>query len=194
MSAIVYAGARYEHLERLGRGHSFTEFGRSMRALGYHPLYALGRCGAAPCRARLGDPEEGRAQHALAVRGVQAGKRRILFGVPGRVPQARAAAPDGVRVEAYCGEGICAGPRAAKKAFAVVVPFLDTPRGRAFASRSLPSAAALGPVEIIVGADAPAAPDLAGFLAGVSAAGGGGRVCVRRQGRQGRRPFSRCAS
>ena len=44
-----------------------------------------------------------------------------------------------------------------KRPFTIVVPFLDTPRGRAFAARSLPSAASLGPDEIIVGVDAPSA-------------------------------------
>lgn len=58
------------------------------------------------------------------------------------------------------------GEQGGRKPFTIVVTFLDTPRGRAFASRSLPSAASLGPDEIIVGVDAPAAPDLAGFLAG----------------------------
>ena len=32
-----------------------------------------------------------------------------------------------------------------RRPFTIVVPFLDTPLGRAFASRSLPSAASLGP-------------------------------------------------
>ncbi|HUS50477.1 MAG TPA: glycosyltransferase family A protein [Candidatus Paceibacterota bacterium] len=33
-----------EHREELGYGHNFEEFGRGMKALGYHPLYVLGRC------------------------------------------------------------------------------------------------------------------------------------------------------
>ena len=37
--------------------------------------------------------------------------------------------------------------------FGIVVPFRDTPRERAFAERSLPSAVALGPDEIVVGVD-----------------------------------------
>lgn len=56
------------------------------------------------------------------------------------------------------------------KPFSVVVPFRDTPRERAFAERSLPSAAALGPDEIVVGVDSPPAADLEGFLAGATAA------------------------
>lgn len=35
----------FEHKEELGHGHNFEEFGKSMKALGYHPLYVLGRCG-----------------------------------------------------------------------------------------------------------------------------------------------------
>lgn len=37
--------------------------------------------------------------------------------------------------------------------FSIVVPFRDTPRERAFAEKSLPSAMALGPDEIVVGVD-----------------------------------------
>ena len=67
-----------------------------------------------------------------------------------------------------------------KRPFTIVVPFLDTPRGRAFAARSLPSAASLGPDEIIVGVDASAAPDLAGFLAGAIASAPGTKPPVLR--------------
>ena len=55
-----------------------------------------------------------------------------------------------------------------RKPFTVVVPFLDTPRGRTFAARSLPSAASLEPDEILVGIDAPATPDLPDFLTGAA--------------------------
>jgi glycosyltransferase involved in cell wall biosynthesis len=33
-----------EHHEELGGKHNFEEFGRGMKALGYHPAYAIGRC------------------------------------------------------------------------------------------------------------------------------------------------------
>ena len=35
--------AKFEHTRPLGQGHHFYEFGASMRTLGYHPLFALGR-------------------------------------------------------------------------------------------------------------------------------------------------------
>ena len=35
--------ARYEHIRPLGQNHHFYEFGASMRTLGYHPLFAIGR-------------------------------------------------------------------------------------------------------------------------------------------------------
>ena len=72
-------------------------------------------------------------------------------------------------------------PAAAKprKPFTVVVPFLDTAEGRAFAAKSLPSAASLGPDEILVGVDVPAAPDLAGFLAGAASAPSGAGPALR---------------
>lgn len=35
--------AKYDHLDELGHSHNFREFGMSMKALGYHPLYVLGR-------------------------------------------------------------------------------------------------------------------------------------------------------
>jgi glycosyltransferase involved in cell wall biosynthesis len=35
--------ARFEHTRQLGQNHHFYEFGASMRTLGYHPLFALGR-------------------------------------------------------------------------------------------------------------------------------------------------------
>jgi len=40
----VFNDVKCEHREELGHGHNFEEFGRGMKALGYHPLYALGRC------------------------------------------------------------------------------------------------------------------------------------------------------
>ena len=40
----VFQNAKMEHKEELGHGHNFEEFGRGMKALGYHPLYVLGRC------------------------------------------------------------------------------------------------------------------------------------------------------
>lgn len=65
------------------------------------------------------------------------------------------------------------GARGARaKPFSVVVPFRDTPREREFAKASLPSAAALGPAEIVIGVDAPPAADLGDFLRGAAAAGG----------------------
>ena len=35
--------AKFEHTRPLGQNHHFYEFGASMRTLGYHPLFALGR-------------------------------------------------------------------------------------------------------------------------------------------------------
>jgi glycosyltransferase involved in cell wall biosynthesis len=40
----VFADARFTHTRPLGKNHHFYEFGASMRTLGYHPLFALGRC------------------------------------------------------------------------------------------------------------------------------------------------------
>jgi len=39
----VIPEARFLHTRELGSGHHFYEFGASMRTLGYHPLFALGR-------------------------------------------------------------------------------------------------------------------------------------------------------
>ncbi len=39
----VVPEARFLHTRELGSGHHFYEFGASMRTLGYHPLFALGR-------------------------------------------------------------------------------------------------------------------------------------------------------
>jgi len=40
----VFKNSKMRHLDELGHGHNFEEFGRGMKALGYHPLYVLGRC------------------------------------------------------------------------------------------------------------------------------------------------------
>lgn len=179
MSARVYAGARYEHLERLGRGHSFTEFGHSMRALGYHPLYALGRCALHLLSPGSEIPRRGALnmlwQYATYRPSSSAKEGGYYSRYPAefrrRVRRHQAAA---IR-RRLVGWGRGSEPYAARpgRPFTVVVPFLDTPGGRAFASRSLPSAASLEPDEILVGVDAPAAPDLAGFLAGAAAPRGG---------------------
>jgi len=39
----VFSDARFEHLRALGTNHHFYEFGASMRNLGYHPFFVLGR-------------------------------------------------------------------------------------------------------------------------------------------------------
>ena len=39
----VIQEARFRHTRELGSAHNFYEFGASMRTLGYHPLFALGR-------------------------------------------------------------------------------------------------------------------------------------------------------
>lgn len=39
----VFNDARFQHTRPLGKNHHFYEFGASMRTLGYHPLFALGR-------------------------------------------------------------------------------------------------------------------------------------------------------
>lgn len=39
----VFSDARFEHLRMLGTNHHFYEFGASMRSLGYHPIFVLGR-------------------------------------------------------------------------------------------------------------------------------------------------------
>jgi glycosyltransferase involved in cell wall biosynthesis len=40
---IVLTDARFKHTKPLGQSHKFYEFGASMRTLGYHPLFAMGR-------------------------------------------------------------------------------------------------------------------------------------------------------
>jgi glycosyltransferase involved in cell wall biosynthesis len=40
----IFNNVKMEHHEKLGHGHNFEEFGRGMRALGYHPVYVMGRC------------------------------------------------------------------------------------------------------------------------------------------------------
>ncbi|MDQ6864629.1 MAG: glycosyltransferase family 2 protein [Thermoproteota archaeon] len=42
-SYFVIGDAKFEHLRPLGETHKFYEFGASMRTLGYHPIFALGR-------------------------------------------------------------------------------------------------------------------------------------------------------
>ena len=42
-SYIVIDDAEFEHTRPLGETHKFYEFGASMRTLGYHPIFALGR-------------------------------------------------------------------------------------------------------------------------------------------------------
>lgn len=173
MRADVYPEARYDHLDSLGHGHNFSEFGHSMRALGYHPLYALGRCAKSLL---LGDIPRRGALNMLrqyaAYRPAAGGYYAPLpaeFRARVRRRQAAAlAARLGIRRGAGREEGAAPG---APAPFTVVVPFLDTPRGRGFAARFLPSAAALGPSEILVGVDSPADPGLAGFLAGAAAGG-----------------------
>ena len=40
----IFNDVKMEHHEKLGGKHNFEEFGRSMKALGYHPAYVIGRC------------------------------------------------------------------------------------------------------------------------------------------------------
>jgi glycosyltransferase involved in cell wall biosynthesis len=42
-TCIVIGDAKFEHIRPLGETHKFYEFGASMRTLGYHPIFALGR-------------------------------------------------------------------------------------------------------------------------------------------------------
>ena len=42
-SCNVISDAKFEHIRPLGKTHKFYEFGASMRTLGYHPIFALGR-------------------------------------------------------------------------------------------------------------------------------------------------------
>jgi len=42
-ACAVFDDARFEHVRPLGTNHHFYEFGASMRTLGYHPLFVLGR-------------------------------------------------------------------------------------------------------------------------------------------------------
>jgi glycosyltransferase involved in cell wall biosynthesis len=39
----VIREATFEHLDRLGHSHNFSEFGYAMKAMGYYPPYVLGR-------------------------------------------------------------------------------------------------------------------------------------------------------
>jgi glycosyltransferase involved in cell wall biosynthesis len=40
----VLHDVNFEHVDELGHSHNFSEFGQGMKALGYHPLYVIGRC------------------------------------------------------------------------------------------------------------------------------------------------------
>lgn len=40
----IFNDVRFEHVDKLGHNHNFDEFGQGMKAMGYHPLYVLGRC------------------------------------------------------------------------------------------------------------------------------------------------------
>lgn len=40
---LINNNARFSHIRPLGTNHHFYEFGASMRTLGYHPLFVLGR-------------------------------------------------------------------------------------------------------------------------------------------------------
>lgn len=40
----ILGNAKMFHHEKYGGRHSFVEWGESMRAMGYHPLFVLGRC------------------------------------------------------------------------------------------------------------------------------------------------------
>ena len=41
--AVVHT-ARFEHTRKLGSDHNFYDWGQSMKALGYHPIFVLNRC------------------------------------------------------------------------------------------------------------------------------------------------------
>lgn len=40
----VFKDAKFEHADKLGHKHNFIEFGQAMKAMGFHPVYVLGRC------------------------------------------------------------------------------------------------------------------------------------------------------
>jgi len=40
----IFNSIQFEHVDKLGHSHNFSEFGQGMKALGYHPLYVFGRC------------------------------------------------------------------------------------------------------------------------------------------------------
>ena len=68
--------------------------------------------------------------------------------------------------------------------FSIVIPFRDTPRERAFAEKSLPSAVALGPDEIVVGVDRTDDDAPARFVEGVCRRHKfGGALTITRVGR-----------
>ena len=79
------------------------------------------------------------------------------------------------------GGGSAAAGRGRPRRFGIVVPFRDTPREREFAEKSLPSAVALGPDEIVVGVDADGGDTAARFVEGVCRRHGfGGALTVAR--------------
>lgn len=41
--AVVHT-ARFEHTRKLGSDHNFYDWGQSMKALGYHPIFVMNRC------------------------------------------------------------------------------------------------------------------------------------------------------
>lgn len=41
--SLIVKDARFVHLRPLGKNHNFYQFGASMRTLGYHPFFVLGR-------------------------------------------------------------------------------------------------------------------------------------------------------
>ena len=43
LKCVIIKSARFKHTRELGSGHHFYQFGASMRTLGYHPLFVLGR-------------------------------------------------------------------------------------------------------------------------------------------------------
>ncbi len=43
-SSKIFHDIGFEHVDQLGHSHGFSGFGRGMRAVGYHPIYAIARC------------------------------------------------------------------------------------------------------------------------------------------------------
>ena len=44
LEVSIFHDAFFEHVDKLGHSHNFSEFGQGMKALGYHPLYVMARC------------------------------------------------------------------------------------------------------------------------------------------------------